>query len=53
VPPELHLFGVNGVPPQPGRSCTFDFRKLYGDDPRATGGVPDAQLSDVELVDGR
>ena len=49
VPPELHLFGVNGVPPQPGRSCTFDFRKLYGDDPRATGGVPDAQLSDAEL----
>ena len=53
VPPELHLFGVNGVPPQPGRSCTFDFRKLYGDDPRATGGVPDAQLSDVELTHGR
>ncbi|HTP83080.1 MAG TPA: TauD/TfdA family dioxygenase [Alphaproteobacteria bacterium] len=53
VPPELHLFGVNGVPPQPGRSCTFDFRKLYGDDPRATGGVPDAQLSDVELAHGR
>jgi alpha-ketoglutarate-dependent taurine dioxygenase len=53
VPPELHLFGVNGVPPQPGRSCTFDFRQLYGDDPRATGGVPDAQLSDVELAHGR
>lgn len=53
VPPELHLFGVNGVPPQPGRSCTFDFRKLYGDDPRATGGVPDAQLSDAELAHGR
>lgn len=53
VPPELHLFGVNGVPPQPGRRCTFDFRKLYGDDPRATGGVPDAQLSADELATGR
>lgn len=50
VPPELHLFGVNGVPPQPGRHCTFDFRKLYGDDPRATGGMPDAQLSETELA---
>ncbi len=49
VPPELYLFPVNGVPPQPGRSCTFDFRKLYKDDPRATGGMPDAQLSEAEL----
>ena len=53
VPPELHLFGVNGVPPQPGRTCTFDFKKLYGDDPRATGGMPDAQLADAELAHGR
>lgn len=53
VPPELHLFGVNGVPPQPGKACTFDFKKLYGDDPRATGGMPDAQLGDAELAHGR
>jgi len=49
VPREVHLFGVNGVPPQPGRSCTFDFKQLYGDDPRATGGMPDAQLGETEL----
>ena len=53
VPAELHLFGVNGVPPQPGKACTFDFKKLYGDDPRATGGLPDAQLSDTEFAHGR
>ena len=49
VPREVHLFGVNGVPPQPGRACTFDFKKLYSDDPRATGGMPDAQLGEAEL----
>ncbi len=49
VPREVHLFGVNGVPPQPGRACTFDFKKLYSDDPRATGGVPDARLGEAEL----
>jgi len=50
VPREVHLFAVNGVPPQPGRSCTFDFKKLYGDDPRATGGMPDAQLGETEIA---
>jgi alpha-ketoglutarate-dependent taurine dioxygenase len=49
VPREVHLFAVNGVPPQPGRSCTFDFKKLYSEDPRATGGMPDAQLGETEL----
>jgi hypothetical protein len=49
VPREVHLFGVNGVPPQPGRACTFDFKKLYSEDPRATGGMPDAQLGEAEL----
>ncbi len=53
VPREVHLFAVNGVPPQPGRSCTFDFKKLYSEDPRATGGVPDAQLGASELERGR
>jgi alpha-ketoglutarate-dependent taurine dioxygenase len=49
VPREVHLFAVNGVPPQPGRHCTFDFKQLYTDDPRATGGMPDAQLGETEL----
>lgn len=40
VPPELNLFASNGVPPQPGRACTYDFRALYANDPRASGGVP-------------
>jgi alpha-ketoglutarate-dependent taurine dioxygenase len=53
VPPELNLFKVNGIPPQPGRICTFDFRKLYADDPRATGGMPDVQLGASELAPGR
>lgn len=53
APREHNLFAVNGVPPQPGRACTFDFRKLYGDDPRATGGMPSVELNDAELVRGR
>jgi hypothetical protein len=40
VPEEFKLFKVNGVPPQPGASCTYDFRKLYAEDPVATGGMP-------------
>ena len=49
VPREVHLFGVNGVPPQQGRACTFDFKQLYRDDPRATGRMPDARIGDSEL----
>ena len=44
VPREVNLFAVNGVPHQEGRSCTFDFKQLYLDDPRATGGMPGAKL---------
>ena len=40
VPPEMNLFKANGIPPQPGRTCSFDFKALYASDPRATGGVP-------------
>lgn len=47
TPRELNLFAVNGVPPQPGRSCTFDFKKLYSDDPRATGGMPQMKLNEA------
>jgi hypothetical protein len=40
VPPEFRLFKANGVPPQPGKRASFDFRKLYAEDPVATGGMP-------------
>jgi len=49
VPREVNLFAVNGVPRQEGRSCTFDFKQFYSDDPRATGGMPDARLGESEL----
>jgi alpha-ketoglutarate-dependent taurine dioxygenase len=40
VPKEFNLFKSNGVPPQSGKRANFDFRKLYAEDPVATGGVP-------------
>ncbi|MBL8382140.1 MAG: TauD/TfdA family dioxygenase [Burkholderiales bacterium] len=40
VPPEFNLMAQNGVPAQPGRACTYDFKALYASDPRASGGVP-------------
>jgi alpha-ketoglutarate-dependent taurine dioxygenase len=40
VPRELNHFSTNGVPPQEGASCTYDFKKLYAEDPVGTGGVP-------------
>jgi len=41
VPAEFRLFpAANGVPRQSGRRASFDFRKLYADDPVATGGIP-------------
>jgi alpha-ketoglutarate-dependent taurine dioxygenase len=50
VPRELYLFEENGVPPQPGKTCTYDFKKLYSDDPRATGGMPHIELNRSELA---
>jgi hypothetical protein len=48
VVPEIHLHAPhNGVPPQPGRRASFDFKKLYANDPVATGGVADLQVSDA------
>jgi len=44
VPQEFNLFHTNGVPPQAGRRATYDFRKLYADDPVATGGIPHIDL---------
>ena len=49
IPRELYLFATNGVPPQPGKTCTFDFKKLYSDDPRATGGMPRIDLDRSEI----
>src|SRR3954463_4334057 len=40
VPREFNHFSATGVPPQEGASCTYDFKKLYADDPVGTGGVP-------------
>ena len=37
VPKEFNLFKTNGVPPQPGKRCTYDFKKLYREDPVGTG----------------
>ncbi len=48
VPPEIHFFRGNGVPPQSGKRATYDFKKLYAVDPLASGGVPDLQVSDAE-----
>jgi alpha-ketoglutarate-dependent taurine dioxygenase len=52
VPPEFRLFpSANGVPPQPDRACSYDFKKLYREDP-AAGGVPDLDLSETEIIKG-
>jgi alpha-ketoglutarate-dependent taurine dioxygenase len=40
VPGEFNLFATNGVPPQKGKRASYDFRKLYAEDPVATGGIP-------------
>ena len=44
VPREFNLFNSNGVPPQSGKRATYDFRRLYAEDPVATGGVPDIDV---------
>jgi hypothetical protein len=40
VPREFNLFRTNGVPPQSGKRASYDFRKLYAEDPIASGGMP-------------
>ncbi len=49
VPREMWLFDVNGVPKQPGRLCTFDFKQLFGNDP-AAGGLPNMQFDEREVI---
>jgi len=39
VPQEFDHFDGPGVPAQPGKSCTFDFKDLAASDPRAVGSV--------------
>ena len=51
VPPEFNFFATNGVPKQEGKRASFDFRKLYRDDP-AAGGVPDLKVTDGEAAQG-
>jgi TfdA family taurine catabolism dioxygenase TauD len=53
VPREFRLFAENGIPKQEGRRASFDFRKLYRDDPVATGGVPDLKITDGEAARSR
>jgi alpha-ketoglutarate-dependent taurine dioxygenase len=53
VPREFRLFAENGIPKQEGRRATFDFKKLYRDDPVATGGVPDLKITDGEAARSR
>jgi alpha-ketoglutarate-dependent taurine dioxygenase len=40
VPREFNLFKSNGVPPQSGKRASYDFRRLYAEDPVGSGGVP-------------
>lgn len=42
----LHA-GHNGVPPVAGKRASLDFKRLYADDPVATGGVADLKVSDA------
>lgn len=48
----LHA-GHNGVPPVAGKRASLDFKRLYADDPVATGGVADLQVSDALAAAGR
>ena len=46
VPAEFRFHEVNGVPRREGKSATLNFRKLYADDPVASGGVADLKVTD-------
>lgn len=39
VPKTFEHFDGPGVPPQPGKACTFDFKELAAGDPRGVGSV--------------
>ncbi|MBN9428620.1 MAG: TauD/TfdA family dioxygenase [Burkholderiales bacterium] len=46
VPPEYNFHEANGVPRREGKQASLDFKKLYADDPVATGGVADLKVTD-------
>jgi alpha-ketoglutarate-dependent taurine dioxygenase len=46
VPAEYIFHEVNGVPRREGQRATLNFRKLYADDPVASGGVADLKVTD-------
>ncbi len=47
VPREFNHYAGPGIPPQPGKRCTYDFEQLVTTDPRATGGVPTLNLTEA------
>lgn len=46
APAEYQFHEANGVPRREGKSATLNFRKLYADDPVASGGVADLKVTD-------
>jgi Taurine catabolism dioxygenase TauD, TfdA family len=46
VPGEYIFHEVNGVPRREGKSASLNFKKLYADDPVASGGVADLKVTD-------
>ncbi|MDB5731988.1 MAG: hypothetical protein JWQ03_1883 [Variovorax sp.] len=46
VPDEYIFHEVNGVPKREGKSASLNFKKLYADDPVASGGVADLKVTD-------
>ena len=46
VPGEYIFHEVNGVPKRAGKSASLNFKKLYADDPVASGGVADLKVTD-------
>jgi alpha-ketoglutarate-dependent taurine dioxygenase len=53
VPREFNHFTANGVPPQQGRRCTYDFKKLYRESPVMTGRTVKLDLDDAEVLPDR
>jgi alpha-ketoglutarate-dependent taurine dioxygenase len=46
VPSEFQFHEVNGVPRREGKGASLNFKKLYADDPVASGGVADLKVTD-------
>ena len=46
APSEYNFHETNGVPRREGKSATLNFKRLYADDPVATGGVADLKVTD-------